>query len=184
MALDKEEPFQVALEFRPLIPFAFYLSGQAIQVVDLGVEVVEKVQGKGLLHHGQGGRAELIPAMMAQDQMLEPVTQVFRKPGDPIDFFLDHLYPQNHVPHQTAPIRVFKGEGVEAEFFQLADVVEKRPGHEQGAVQARVEGADAVRQPGHTQGVLQQPAHIGVVHRLGGWRFFKRLHESPFPEQG
>ena len=65
MPFDKEEPLQIALELRPLIPFALSLPGQTIQVVDLGVQVVEKIQGKCFLHHGQGGGAELIPAVMA-----------------------------------------------------------------------------------------------------------------------
>src|SRR3989339_671077 len=123
-------------------------------------------------------------AMMAEDEMLEPVGKIFREPGDLLDFFLNYLYPQNHVPNQAASVRVIEGKGCEVEFLEFAKVVQKRPGHEQGAVQARVEPADAVRQPGDGQGMLQQSAHISMVHHLGRRSFFKRLHEPAVSKQG
>ena len=78
-----------------------------------------------------------------------------------------HHEPERDVTDEVAVARVADGAVVVGELLQLADVVDNRAGHEQilaGAVVCR----QGLPRRGHREHVLEQPAAVGVVHRLGG----------------
>src|SRR3954453_6553622 len=74
-----QSPAQALLEGSPARVAAGVVADLAAEGVDLGVEVVQVMEGDGLERHRQLRAAELVRAVMADDHVLEPEQQVGRE---------------------------------------------------------------------------------------------------------
>ena len=137
------------------------------QLVELGVEVVDEVQGHRLRRHRFDRRAELLLALVGQHQVLEQQPQVVGELGDRRAALAKEVAAEHDVADQAPLERVVVGRH-RAQLAQLAEIVEEDAEQHQVAVELAVVAADGGRQLRHRHHVLEQAAAVGVMHRLGG----------------
>ena len=116
--------------------------------MDLGVEVVQVVQGDRLGRHRQLRAAEFVGAVMAQDHVLEPQQQFGgeRLAGQVRHLgrlLVQHLDADDEVADQLALVGVAEN-AVVAQLAHLADVVQENADQQQIAVQLGIERQHAV----------------------------------------
>jgi hypothetical protein len=135
--------------------------------VELGVEVVEEMEGDGLKGHGEFGAAEFILAVMADDEVLEPQQQ-FRREfflGESFglgDFVFDGADDHDDVADELAFVAVAEF-AVVSELIDFAGVVQEGAEEEQIAVELGIERSDDAADFHQTDDVGQEAAAVGVV---------------------
>ena len=103
-------------------------------------------------------------AVVRHDQVLDLRAQHVGKVRDRRDRRANHHRAERDVADEIAFARVAR-RAVVFELLELADVVQQRAGGQQILVGA-VGGAERERRSRDRQDVLEEPAAIGVVHRL------------------
>ena len=107
------------------------------------------MQGDSLGRHWELGAAELVGPVVAENHVLEPQQQLWRKrlAGQVRHagyFLVEHLYTDDQVADELSLVGI--GEGaVVAKLADLADVVEKNAGQQQVAVELGIKGQKALR---------------------------------------
>ena len=104
--------------------------------------------------------------MVGQHQVDDVVLQLARH-ADAAGLVVDPLRGHDQVADQLPLVGVL-GVPLAGELAHLADVVEEGAGHQQVAIDLRVLVGEPVGQLDDGDGVLEQPAGVGVVDRLGG----------------
>ncbi len=69
----------------------------------LGVEIVQVVQHQRFRKHGKLGRAEVILAVVTNNEMLKQGFEFVRKSRDESNLGMQHFQLDNHVAEQLAP---------------------------------------------------------------------------------
>ena len=109
----------------------------------LGIEVIEIVQHQRFGEHGQLGRAEIVLAMMADDQVLDSVFSDSGKSGTSGSLACSISSSMIMCPSNWPRVRV--GErAVVGQLVDLADIVKERAGEQQIAIDLRIVAAHQV----------------------------------------
>ena len=77
------------------------------------------------------------------------------------------------MAHQAALVGVIERITAKREFLCFADIMQQRPGDEQGTVNCGIKPGHGVGQAGYGQGMLQQSAIIGMMHSFCRRRLLK-----------
>jgi hypothetical protein len=125
------------------------------------------VDGDRLRRHRRLRAAELVRAVVADNDVLQPQQQLGgeRLAGQLLDtrrLLVEHLDADDQVPDQLALVAVAK-RALVGQFAQFADIMEEEAHQEEVAVELRVQRRDAVGGIEQSDGVFQQPADVGVV---------------------
>ena len=115
---------------------------------------------------GSFGRAEVILAVMADDEVLDHGFEFVGETGLQSKFGLQHFQFDDHVAEELALGGV--GErAVVGELVNLADVVQKRAGEQEIAVDLRIVLAHQIAGAKQRNDVIEQAADVGVMQGLG-----------------
>ena len=148
-----------------------------------GVEVIEIVQHQGFREHRQFGRAEVVLAVVTDDEVLDHRLEFVRESGLESELGLQHFQFNDHVAKKLTPGGI--GErAVVGKFVNLADVVQKRSSKEEIAIDLGIVTAHQVAGTEQRDDVIEQTANVGVMQGLGrgsvavGGRDFRIGHEG------
>ena len=144
----------IALELRP---HGFHL----------GIQIVQIVQHQRLGEHRQFGRAELVLAVMADDEVLDQYLELRRKVGNLRQLGVQQFQVDDQVAEQLPLGGVAERAGI-TQLANLSDVVQERAGEQQVAVDERVVAGNQVAGAEERNHMVQQSADAGMVHGLGG----------------
>src|SRR5882762_3312065 len=149
----------------------------------LGIEIVEVMQHQRFRKHGKLGRAEVILAVMTNNEMLQQRFEFVRKSWDESNLGVQHFQLDDHVAEQLAPGGVRK-RAVVGEFVDLAEIVKERAAEQEVAINLGIVAAHQVAAAKQRDNVIEKPSNVGVMERLGGWGVaigsgdFRVSHES------
>ncbi len=125
------------------------------------------MQHESFGEHGQLGRAEIVLAVMADDEVLDHDLEFVGEAGLQGELGLQHFQFDDHVAEQLALGGV--GEGaVVGEFVNLADVVQKCAGEQKVAIDLGIVLAHQIAGTEQRDDVIEQSADVGVMQSLGG----------------
>ncbi len=132
-----------------------------------GVEVVHVMEDEGFADHGEFGRAELVFAVVADEDVLDYRFQVGGKADDGVHSVGYGFQFHDDVAEELAFVGVGDG-AVVAEFIEFADIVEHGGHQKKIDIKLGIVRGDLFGQAAETDDVFEQAADVGVVHAFGG----------------
>ena len=135
----------------------------------LRVQIVQIMQHERLGEHGELGRAELVLAVVADDEVLDQDLERRGEAGNLLQLGVQQFELDDEVAQQLALGGVAERAGI-AQLANLSDVMQEGAGEQQVPVDERIVAGHQVAGAEQRYHVVEQSADACVVHRLGRGR--------------